>query len=127
MPAQSLAQKLLAAASGRDAVSVGEILTCKVDLAMFHDSSGPPRLKPMLEELGTGLWDRSKVVLVMDHYVAEADDESRRIVRIARDRAREKALPPLSDSMGICQWVVPERGRLPHGILIGVCGPNPHP
>src|SRR5690606_39197855 len=102
MPAQTLAQKLLAAASGRAAVRVGEILTCKVDLAMFHDSSGPRRLKPMLEELGTGLWDRSKVVLVMDHYVPEADDESRRIVRIARDWAREQALPHVYDSMGIC-------------------------
>src|SRR3546814_21166113 len=109
MPAQSLAQKLLAAASGRDAVSVGEILTCKVDLAMFHDSSGPRRLKPMLEELGTGLWDRSKVVLVMDHYVPEADDESRRIVRIARDWAREQALPHVYDSVGICHVVVSEQ------------------
>ena len=112
MPAQTLAQKLLAAAAGRDAVRVGEILTCKVDLAMFHDSSGPRRLKPMLEELGTGLWDRSKVVLVMDHYVPEADDESRRIVRIARDWAREQALPHVYDSMGICHVVVPEHGQV---------------
>ena len=117
MPAQTLAQKLLAAASGRDAVRVGEILTCKVDLAMFHDSSGPRRLKPMLEELGTGLWDRSKVVLVMDHYVPEADDESRRIVRIARDWAREQALPHVYDSQGICHVVVPEHGHLRPGMF----------
>src|SRR3546814_4192215 len=113
----SLSQKLLAAASGRDAVLVGEILTCKVDLAMFHDSSGPRRLKPMLEELGTGLWDRSKVVLVMDHYVPEADDESRRIVRIARDWAREQALPHVYDSMGICHVVVPEHGHIRPGMF----------
>ncbi|CAP42004.1 3-isopropylmalate dehydratase large subunit [Bordetella petrii] len=117
MPAQTLAQKLLAAASGRAAVRVGEILTCKVDLAMFHDSSGPRRLKPMLEELGTGLWDRSKVVLVMDHYVPEADDESRRIVRIARDWAREQALPHVYDSMGICHVVVPEHGHIRPGMF----------
>ncbi|MBO9356503.1 homoaconitate hydratase family protein [Bordetella petrii] len=117
MPAQTLAQKLLAAASGRDVVRVGEILTCKVDLAMFHDSSGPRRLKPMLEELGTGLWDRSKVVLVMDHYVPEADDESRRIVRIARDWAREQALPHVYDSQGICHVVVPEHGHLRPGMF----------
>jgi len=117
MPAQTLAQKLLAAAAGRDAVCVGEILTCKVDLAMFHDSSGPRRLKPMLEELGTGLWDRSKVVLVMDHYVPEADDESRRIVRIAREWAREQALPHVYDSVGICHVVVPEHGHLRPGMF----------
>ena len=49
---QTLAQKLIARACGRAAVAVGEIVTCKVDLAMFHDSSGPRRLAPMLEALG---------------------------------------------------------------------------
>ena len=117
MPESTLAQKLLAAASGRDAVAVGEIITCQVDLAMFHDSSGPRRLKPMLESLGTGLWDRDKVVLVMDHYVPEADDESRRIVRIARDWAREQALPHVYDSVGICHVVVPEHGHIRPGMF----------
>jgi 3-isopropylmalate/(R)-2-methylmalate dehydratase large subunit len=117
MTAQTLAQKLLAAAAGRDTVRVGEILNCRVDLAMFHDSSGPRRLKPMLEELGTGLWDRSKVVLVMDHYVPESDDESRRIVRIARDWAREQSLPHVYDSIGICHAVVPEHGHIRPGMF----------
>ena len=45
---QTLAQKLIAAACGRSAVEEGEIVTCAVDLAMFHDSSGPRRLQPML-------------------------------------------------------------------------------
>ena len=82
--AQTLAQKLIAKAAGRSQVAVGEIVNCQVDLAMFHDSSGPRRLKPMLEELGAQVWDKAKVVLVMDHYVPEQDDDSRRIVRIAR-------------------------------------------
>jgi len=56
---QTLAQKLIARACGRAAVAVGEIVTCQVDLAMFHDSSGPRRLQPMLEELGARIWDRS--------------------------------------------------------------------
>jgi hypothetical protein len=47
-------------------VAVGEVVTCRVDLAMFHDSSGPRRLKPMLETLGAGIWDKSEVVLVID-------------------------------------------------------------
>jgi 3-isopropylmalate/(R)-2-methylmalate dehydratase large subunit len=117
MPAQTLAQKLLAAASGRPSVAPGDIVTCRVDLAMFHDSSGPRRLKPMLESLGTGIWDRDKVVLVMDHYVPEADDESRKIVRIARDWAAEQALPHVYDSQGICHVVVPEHGHIRPGML----------
>jgi len=114
---QSLAQKLLARASGRERVSVGEILTCRVDLAMFHDSSGPRRLKPMLEELGATIWDRNRVVLVMDHYVPERDDEARRIVRIARDWAREQALPHVHDNIGICHAVLPRQGHLRPGLF----------
>ncbi len=114
---QTLAQKLLAAASGRSEVRIGEIVTCKVDLAMFHDSSGPRRLKPMLESLGTGIWDRSRIVLVMDHYVPAADDESRNIVRIARDWARDQRLPHVYDSVGICHVVVPEHGHLRPGMF----------
>jgi 3-isopropylmalate/(R)-2-methylmalate dehydratase large subunit len=117
MPAQTLAQKLIARAAGRSHVAVGEIVTCQVDLAMFHDSSGPRRLKPMLEELKAQIWDKSKVVLVMDHYVPEQDDESRKIVRIARDWARDQALPHVYDSMGICHVVLPQKGHLRPGML----------
>ncbi len=115
--AQTLAQKLIARAAGRASVMPGEIVNCKVDLAMFHDSSGPRRLKPMLEELGAHIWDKSKVVLVMDHYVPERDEESRKIVRIARDWAREQALPHVYDSQGICHVVVPQHGHIRPGMF----------
>ena len=114
---QTLAQKLIAAACGREAVAEGEIVTCAVDLAMFHDSSGPRRLKPMLEELGATLWDPSRIVLVIDHYVPESDDESRRIVRIARDWAAEQQLPNVYDSVGICHVVVPQHGHIRPGMF----------
>lgn len=114
---QTLAQKLIARAAGRAAVAVGEIVNCRVDLAMFHDSSGPRRLKPMLEELGAQIWDKSRVVLVMDHYVPERDEESRKIVRIARDWAREEQLPHVYDSQGICHVVVPQHGHIRPGML----------
>ncbi len=113
----TLAQKLIAHAAGKDAVLPGEIVNCRVDLAMFHDSSGPRRLKPMLEELGAGIWDKSKVVLVMDHYVPEESDDARRIVRIARDWAREQALPHVYDGVGICHVVLPQKGHLRPGMF----------
>ncbi len=115
--AQTLAQKLIARAAGREAVMPGDIVTCRVDLAMFHDSSGPRRLKPMLEELGAQIWDKSRVVLVMDHYVPEWDDESRKIVRIARDWAREQDLPHVYDSQGICHVVVAQHGHIRPGMF----------
>ncbi|WP_423458201.1 3-isopropylmalate dehydratase large subunit [Ottowia sp. VDI28] len=113
----TLAQKLIARASGRAHVKPGEIVNCKVDLAMFHDSSGPRRLQPMLEELGAQLWDKSRIVLVMDHYVPERDDDSRRIVRIARDWATEQQLPNVYDSEGICHVVLPQKGHIRPGMF----------
>jgi 3-isopropylmalate/(R)-2-methylmalate dehydratase large subunit len=114
---QTLAQKLIARAAGRGEVTPGEIVNCKVDLAMFHDSSGPRRLKPMLEALGAPLWDRSRIVLVMDHYVPERDEDSRRIVRIARDWAADQQLPHVYDSQGICHVVVPQHGHIRPGMF----------
>lgn len=115
--AQTLAQKLIARAAGRNSVEPGEIVSCRVDLAMFHDSSGPRRLKPMLDELGVSIWDRSRVVLVLDHYVPAQDDDARRIVGIARDWAREQRLPHVYDSVGICHVVLPQQGHIRPGMF----------
>ena len=87
---QTLAQKLIARAAGRTEVMPGDIVECRIDLAMFHDSSGPRRLKPMLEELGAKIWDRSRVVLVTDHYVPEKDEEARKILRMTREWAASR-------------------------------------
>lgn len=115
--AQTLAQKLIARAAGRARVQVGEVLTCGVDLAMFHDSSGPRRLKPMLDELGANLWDRDKVVLVLDHYVPAQDEDARQIVQFTRETARQWRLPHVIDSEGVCHVVLPERGHLAPGMF----------
>jgi 3-isopropylmalate/(R)-2-methylmalate dehydratase large subunit len=114
---QTLAQKLVARAAGRKTVTPGEIVTCKVDLAMVHDSSGPRRLKPMLERLGAKVWDASKVVVITDHYLPEYDDESRKILRIARDWVREAGVENFYDAQGICHVVLPERGHLRPGMF----------
>jgi 3-isopropylmalate/(R)-2-methylmalate dehydratase large subunit len=96
---------------------VGEVVTCNVDLAMFHDSSGPRRLKPMLEELGAEIWDKNKVVLVLDHYVPAQDADAQKIIQITRDTAKQWQLPNVIDSEGICHVVLPERGHLKPGMF----------
>lgn len=120
MQAQTLAQKLIARASRRNKVSLGDIVQCHVDLAAFHDSSGPRRLKPMLEQLGVEIWDKSKVVLVMDHYVPGEDDEAKAILALSRDWAKEQSLPHVYDSEGIIHAVLPEKGHiLPGHFYVG--------
>jgi len=117
MPA-TLAQKLVARAAARSTVTPGEIVTCKVDLAMMHDSGGPRRVKPMLDRLGAKVWDPSKVVVITDHYLPAYDDESRKIIRIARDWVREAGIDNFYDAQGICHIVLPERGHLRPGMFV---------
>ena len=114
---QTLAQKLVARAAGRSTVTPGEIVTCKVDLAMVHDSSGPRRLKPRLERLGARVWDPKKLVVITDHYLPAYDDESRKIIQIARDWVKEAGVDAFYDAQGICHVVLPERGHLQPGMF----------
>ena len=115
---QTLAQKLIARAAGRDHVAVGEVVTCRIDLAMFHDSSGPRRLAPMLEKLGTGVWDKSRIVLITDHYVPEQDEDARQILRFTREWARAQDIPHFHDAVGICHVVLPQQGHLRPGMFV---------
>jgi len=115
---QTLAQKLVARAAGRDHVTPGEIVTCQVDLAMMHDSGGPRRVQPLLERLGAKVWDPDRVVVVTDHYLPEHDDESRRIVRIAREWVAANGVRKFHDGLGICHVVLPEQGHLRPGMFV---------
>ncbi len=114
---QTLAQKLVARAAGRATVAPGEFVVCKVDLAMFHDSSGPRRLAPMLARLGARVWDPARIVLVTDHYVTGEDAESRAIVRIARDWAKAEGIRNFYDGIGICHVLLAEHGHLRPGLF----------
>ncbi|MEZ5740792.1 MAG: aconitase/3-isopropylmalate dehydratase large subunit family protein [Burkholderiaceae bacterium] len=111
-----MAQKILARAAGRASVDVGEIVTCAVDLAMFHDSSGPRRLAPMLERLGARLEPRPGRAGARSLRTRRRR-RSRRIVRITRDWAAETGLKHFYDSQGICHVVLPERGHLRPGMF----------
>jgi len=115
---QTLAQKLLARASGKASVHPGEIVTCKVDLAMMHDSGGPRRIAPLLAELGAKPWDPDKIVVITDHYLPAYDDESRNIIRIAQDWVKTAGVSRFHDNMGICHVVLPEQGHLKPGMFV---------
>ena len=115
--AQTLAEKIIAKASGRDTVTPGEIVTCNVDLAMIHDSGGPRRVKPQMEQLGAKLWDPSKVVLISDHFAPCTDAESANILKLTREWAAENGVMNFYDQQGICHVVTPERGHLKPGMF----------
>ncbi len=115
---QTLAEKIIARAAARSSVLPGEIVTCKVDLAMLHDSGGPRRVAPLLERLGATVWDPSRVVLVSDHYVPAVDAESAAILKLTREWAATQGIDGFYDQQGICHVVLPERGHLRPGLFV---------
>lgn len=115
---QTLAEKIVARAAGRESVAPGAIVTCRVDLAMVHDSSGPRRLKPMLERLGVGVWDPDRLVVITDHFVPAFDAASAAIQELTRDWVAAAGVRNFHDKQGVCHIVLPERGHLKPGMFV---------
>jgi len=115
--ASTLVEKIIARASGLSSVAPGDIVTCKVDLAMFHDSSGPRRVGPRMRELGASVWDPSKVVVVTDHYTPAVDLESAAIQKLTREWVKENKVETFYDQQGICHIVLAEGGHLRPGMF----------
>jgi len=118
LPPSTLVEKILARAAGRACVRAGDLITAKVDFAFAHDSSGPRRWRPMLEELGVGLWDPDRVAIVSDHYVPAVDAESAAILKATRAFARDYGVSRFFDMVGICHLVLPEHGLIRPGDFI---------
>ena len=114
---ETLARKLIARAAGQPSVAVGDVVVCKVDLAMIHDSGGPRRVKPMLERLGRHVWDSDRVVVVTDHYVPADTQETRAIQELTRQWVVDEDISNFYDQQGICHVVLPERGHLSPGMF----------
>ncbi|GLP96271.1 3-isopropylmalate dehydratase large subunit [Paraferrimonas sedimenticola] len=115
---QTLAQKIIAKACGKSQVRPDEIVTCAVDLALMHDSSGPRRVKSRLEELGAKVFDPSKVVLVSDHFVPATDPESAEILALTRRWANDNQIAHFYDMQGICHVMLPQQGHLKPGMFL---------
>jgi 3-isopropylmalate/(R)-2-methylmalate dehydratase large subunit len=114
----TLAEKIIARAAGRTSVTPGEIVTCSVDLGGRRIIEKPRRLAPLLERLGTGVWDPDRVVLISDHYVPAVDPQSAAILKLTRDWAVAQQIDSFYDQQGICHVVLPERGHLRPGMFV---------
>jgi 3-isopropylmalate/(R)-2-methylmalate dehydratase large subunit len=122
--AHTLVQKIIARASGQAEVRTGEIVTCAVDLALLLDSGGPRRIWPRLKELGVGVWDPEKIVLMTDHFVPAVDAQSAAILKLTREFAAEFDIKKFFDMQGIGHVVLAEQGLLQPGMF--ACGGDSH-
>ncbi len=115
---QTISDKIIARAAGVKTVQPGEIVTCRVDLAMMHDSSGPRRQIDKLKAVGADVWDPDKVVVITDHFVHESDPDSVRIQDITREWVAAKGVKRYHEKEGICHVVLPEGGHLVPGMFL---------
>jgi homoaconitate hydratase family protein len=125
----TVAEKLLARASGNAYVQAGDMVFAKVDLAMSHDAVIGPVAKQFYGSFGRDarVWDPEKLVLVADHFIQVNDIRTDGLAPILHDQLRKfgdeqgcKVLDVAApgDAIGICHVVLPELGYIRPGMII---------
>ena len=114
---QTISEKILARASGQETVKPGDIVTCQVDLAMVHDSSGPRTSGKKLDELGVPVWDMSKLVVISDHYVNLDDAAAKNVQDICDTWCETHKVQNFIRNQGICHIVLPQEGHVKPGMF----------
>jgi 3-isopropylmalate/(R)-2-methylmalate dehydratase large subunit len=114
----TLAEKILARASGRSSVRAGDYVVAEIDLAMIHE--GMRGVYPILKEAGVKkLWDPGKVVSIIDHWVPAPTVEAATHHQTVRKAVAEYGIRhAYGEKAGICHQVLPEKGHVVPGDLI---------
>jgi 3-isopropylmalate/(R)-2-methylmalate dehydratase large subunit len=86
---QTITEKILAAHSGRDSVRPGEIVMCRVDLAMANDVTAPPAADAFRRIGVPTVWDRDRIALVASHFVPAKDIATAKLMSRMREFALE--------------------------------------
>ncbi len=115
---QTLAEQILARASGQDRVEPGDIVTAKVDRAMSHDNTA--LVLQRFAELGSPeIWDPERVIIMLDHRVPANQIEVAQGHRRIREFVKARQLPNFHDlNTGVCHQVMVEQGHVGPGELI---------
>jgi len=125
---QTIVQKILARASGKASVSIGELVNPRVDLAMSHENAA--LVINQFSEIysGTGLdakvWDPSKIAVIFDHRVPAESRKTATNHKKTRAFIDEHQITKFhdirGDRMGICHQILPENGYvLPGFVVVG--------
>ncbi len=115
----TLAEKILARASGRDRVSPDEIVVANVDLAMSHENADLVR-KSFLEIGVERVWDPSRIVIIFDHRVPAESEKTATTHKAVREFVAAQGIGNFYDvgRGGICHQVLPENGHVRPGMVV---------
>jgi len=118
----TIAEKILARASGLSRVSPGDYVTAKIDMAVIPEMLEMVRrvmIKAGIKPESLRIWDPEKVVAVIDHYVPAASLDVAEKHKQLRKMADELHLKYYYDVFpGICHQIMHEKGHVRPGELI---------
>jgi len=69
----TMTQKILAAHAGIDSVQAGQLILANLDLVLGNDITSPVAIKEFSKLNKTGVFDKNKVTMVMDHFAPNKD------------------------------------------------------
>lgn len=115
----TMAEKIFARASGRPDVVPGQFVTGRVDLALLHDIFAVPAFDLLRGSGFASVWDRARVVVVLDHLVPSPSVAAAEVHRRIRDYVRGFEILHFFDAgTGICHQLVAEQGLAQPGQLL---------
>lgn len=117
--AMTQTEKILARHAGLAAVRPGQLIRCRVDLALANDITGPPAITEF-EKIGRPVFDPGKIALVPDHFTPNKDIKSAQMAKTLRQFAKQHQIAHYFEvgKMGIEHVLLPEAGLVAPGELI---------
>ncbi|ROL60179.1 3-isopropylmalate dehydratase large subunit [Bacteroidetes/Chlorobi group bacterium ChocPot_Mid] len=123
---QTIVQKILARASGKSFVNIGDIVEPKVDLAMSHENAALVMNQFLEIYKGTGLdpkvWDPNKIAIIFDHRVPAESRKTATNQKKIRNFIAEQGIFKFhdirGDEMGICHQILPQYGYVRPGYVV---------
>lgn len=122
----TVVEKILAKATGRSSVTVGEVVEPNVDLAMSHENAALV-INQFLEiykdtNLQPKLWDHDRVAIIFDHRVPAESPKTATNQKKIREFVAAYAIRKFHDIRGdvggICHQVLPENGYVRPGYVV---------
>jgi len=116
----TITEKILARHAGLDSVKPGALINAKLDIALGNDITAPIAIDLFRKSGAQKVFDKNRVVLVLDHFIPNKDIPSAMQSKIIREFAREYGIVHFFDSgdTGIEHALLPEKGLVLPGDLI---------
>jgi 3-isopropylmalate/(R)-2-methylmalate dehydratase large subunit len=118
----TITEKILAKHADQDTASPGQLLTCKVDIALGSDPTAPLAIEQFQKAGGKKVYNKDKVIMVPDHFAPNKDIISAEKCKILREFSKEQNLTHYYEvgEMGVQHVILPEKGIvLPGDLAIG--------